>query len=144
MRAWTHDEIRRIGYQVVDLIADHLSTLPEKPVFQPVPPDLQQQFLSTPAPADGVSPDEVLRAFQETVEPYPFGNGHPRFWGWVNSPPAKASKAKSAESRNTVPRERCRPRTRRRWFAFTGDAGGASTDADKRQASKANSPPTAA
>jgi glutamate/tyrosine decarboxylase-like PLP-dependent enzyme len=24
----------------------------------------------------------------ETIEPYPFGNGHPRFWGWVNSPPA--------------------------------------------------------
>jgi glutamate/tyrosine decarboxylase-like PLP-dependent enzyme len=22
------------------------------------------------------------------VEPYPFGNGHPRFYGWVNSPPS--------------------------------------------------------
>jgi aromatic-L-amino-acid/L-tryptophan decarboxylase len=22
------------------------------------------------------------------IEPYPFGNGHPRFYGWVNSPPA--------------------------------------------------------
>jgi glutamate/tyrosine decarboxylase-like PLP-dependent enzyme len=30
----------------------------------------------------------VLRAFSERVEPYPFGNGHPRFFGWVNSPPA--------------------------------------------------------
>lgn len=24
----------------------------------------------------------------QSVEPYPFGNGHPRFYGWVNSPPA--------------------------------------------------------
>jgi glutamate/tyrosine decarboxylase-like PLP-dependent enzyme len=85
---WTADEIRRVGRLVVDLIADHLSTLPDEPVFRPVPPERVQAFLSTPAPQDPVSPDEILRRFQETVEPYPFGNGHPRFWGWVNSPPA--------------------------------------------------------
>ena len=88
MREWTREEIQRIGYRVVDLIADHLSTLPSEPAFNPVPPALARQFLSTPAPADPVSPDEVLRLFQDTIEPYPFGNGHPRFWGWVNSPPA--------------------------------------------------------
>jgi glutamate/tyrosine decarboxylase-like PLP-dependent enzyme len=53
-----------------------------------MPQDLAQRLLSTPAPADPVSPDDVLRAFKETIEPYPFGNGHPRFWGWINSPPA--------------------------------------------------------
>src|SRR5580765_789368 len=88
MREWTREEIQRIGYRVVDLIADHLSTLPGEPVFNPVPPALAQQFLSAPAPVDPVSPDEVLQLFQDTIEPYPFGNGHPRFWGWVNSPPA--------------------------------------------------------
>src|SRR5476651_270291 len=87
-RTWSREEIQRIGYRVVDLIAGHLSALPEEPVFRPVPPDLSTAFLSTPAPQDPVSPDEILRLFQETIEPYPFGNGHPRFWGWVNSPPA--------------------------------------------------------
>ena len=86
--AWTADEIRRVGRLVVDLIADHLSALPEEPVFQPVPPEHVHAFLSTPPPQDPVSPDEILRLFQDTIEPYPFGNGHPRFWGWVNSPPA--------------------------------------------------------
>jgi glutamate/tyrosine decarboxylase-like PLP-dependent enzyme len=85
---WTADEIRRVGRLVVDLIADHFSSLPREPVFRPVPPELAQRLLSTPAPVDPVSPDDVLRAFKETIEPYPFGNGHPRFWGWVNSPPA--------------------------------------------------------
>jgi aromatic-L-amino-acid/L-tryptophan decarboxylase len=88
MRAWTRDEIRRVGYLVVDLIADHLSTLPDEPVFQPVPAALARRFLATPAPASPLAPDEILRLFKETIEPYPFGNGHPRFWGWVNSPPA--------------------------------------------------------
>jgi len=76
---WTADEIRRIGYRVVDLIANHLSTLPDEPVFRPVPPDRVQAFLTTPPPQDPVSADDVLRLFQDTIEPYPFGNGHPRF-----------------------------------------------------------------
>src|SRR5262249_37573289 len=36
----------------------------------------------------GIAPDEILRIFADTIEPFPFGNGHPRFFGWVNSPPA--------------------------------------------------------
>jgi glutamate/tyrosine decarboxylase-like PLP-dependent enzyme len=88
MPPWSREEIQRIGYRVVDLIADHLTTLPGEPVFRPVPPELAQAFLSTPAPQDPVSPDDILNVFQQTIEPYPFGNGHPRFWGWVNSPPA--------------------------------------------------------
>src|SRR6266403_770586 len=57
---WSNDEIKRVGYRVVDMIADYLTTLPDRPVFQPCPPDLIGAF----------------------------GDGHPRFFGWVNSPPA--------------------------------------------------------
>ena len=83
----TADEIRRLGYQVIDLIADHLTTLAEKPVFRPIPTDLAEKFLATPAPVNGTDTDSILQEFRETIAPYPFGNGHPRFWGWVNSPP---------------------------------------------------------
>jgi glutamate/tyrosine decarboxylase-like PLP-dependent enzyme len=83
-----HDEIRRIGHLVVDLIADHLSGLRDKPVFSPVPPDLAERITSTAPPVTGATAEEILREFRDTIEPYPFGNGHPRFWGWVNSPPA--------------------------------------------------------
>jgi len=85
---WTREEIQRIGYQVVDLIAEHLTQLPDEPVFRPVPLDLQKEFQSAPAPVTGASPHEILREFHDTIAPFPFGNGHPRFWGWVNSPPS--------------------------------------------------------
>jgi len=85
---WTADEIRRVGRLVVDLIADHLTSLPERPAFRPVPAALAQEMAATPAPAHPASPDDILRRFKDTIEPYPFGNGHPRFWGWINSPPA--------------------------------------------------------
>jgi glutamate/tyrosine decarboxylase-like PLP-dependent enzyme len=84
---WTRDEIRRVGYRVVDLIAEHIAGLPEGPVFQPVPPALAAAMLAAPAPDGGASPDAILDEFADAVMPYPFGNGHPRFYGWVNSPP---------------------------------------------------------
>jgi aromatic-L-amino-acid/L-tryptophan decarboxylase len=87
-KEWTDEEIRRIGYLVVDLIAEHVSGLREQPAFRPVPSEASNAFLAETAPRHGASPDAILKEFSERIEPYPFGNGHPRFWGWVNSPPA--------------------------------------------------------
>src|SRR5580658_7228472 len=89
---WPAEEIKRIGYKVVDLIAEHLTTLPRRPVFQPFPQDLADRYLEgLPLPESGQSPDEILATFSAEIEPFPFGNGHPRFFGWVNSPPAVIS-----------------------------------------------------
>src|SRR5262249_29553576 len=85
---WTADEIRRVGRLVVDVIADHLTQLPGRPVFRPVPPGVSRTLLETPAPSEPAPAAATLPPFTERIEPYPFGNGHPRFWGWVNSPPA--------------------------------------------------------
>lgn len=84
---WSPEEIRRIGYRVADLIAEHLTTLPEQPVFQPFPKDLAAGYLNASAPSSGESADKILDTFAAEIAPYPFGNGHPRFYGWVNSPP---------------------------------------------------------
>ena len=87
----TADEIKRIGCRVVDLIAHHLTSLPDRPVFQPFPADLAARYLDgSPLAELGQSVDEILETFAAEIEPYPFGNGHPRFYGWVNSPPAVA------------------------------------------------------
>ena len=86
--SWSAKEIRRVGHRVVDLIADYLSELPSRPVFQPVPEALADTWVSTPLPEHGEPADAVLDRFAENIAPYPFGNGHPRFYGWVNSPPA--------------------------------------------------------
>lgn len=84
---WPAHEIKRVGYHVVDLIAEHLTGLPRKPVFQPFPQELAACLLGSPPPEAGASPDEILADFVQEIEPFPFGNGHPRFYGWVNSPP---------------------------------------------------------
>lgn len=86
--AWTSDEVRRVGYRAVDIIADYLERLPAGPAFRPVPAELGAALLTTPLPRSGEAVDDLLDRFAQTISPYPFGNGHPRFFGWVNSPPA--------------------------------------------------------
>jgi aromatic-L-amino-acid/L-tryptophan decarboxylase len=85
---WTPEEIRRVGYAVVDLIADHISGLPDGPVFRPVPPALAEDLVHAPLPATGTSADAILSEFAEKIMPYPMGNGHPRFYAWINSAPS--------------------------------------------------------
>jgi aromatic-L-amino-acid/L-tryptophan decarboxylase len=84
---WSPEEIRRVGHRVVDLIAEHLGTLPRRPVFSPYPADLAAKFLNDSVPVTGAGAAAILEEFAARIEPYPFGNGHPRFYGWVNSPP---------------------------------------------------------
>ncbi len=86
--AWTAAETRRVGQVVADWIATYLTSLPGTPVFEPVPPEAAAAFIAAPVPANGESVDAIMRRFETEIGRYPFGNGHPRFSAWVNSPPA--------------------------------------------------------
>jgi len=86
--AWSAERIRKFGYRVVDEVANHLTNLPDRPVFRPFPRELADRYLEFgPPPEFGESEDRILERFLSEIEPFPFGNGHPRFYGWVNSPP---------------------------------------------------------
>ncbi len=50
---WSAEEFRRVGYRVVDRIADYLAHLPSEPAFRPVPESLAAGFLREPPPEAG-------------------------------------------------------------------------------------------
>ncbi|HET7228951.1 MAG TPA: aminotransferase class V-fold PLP-dependent enzyme [Longimicrobium sp.] len=85
---WTADDVRRMGHRVAEMVAAYLAALPDGPVFQPLPRDAVQAMRDTPAPRDAAPVDALLDEFERTIAAYPFGNGHPHWYGWVNSPPA--------------------------------------------------------
>jgi aromatic-L-amino-acid/L-tryptophan decarboxylase len=87
LREWTADEIRELGGRTVELIVRHLADLPRQPAFSPVPREVRERLGGSCDRAGGSHPSEILDEFAELIEPYPFGNGHPAFFGWVNSPP---------------------------------------------------------
>lgn len=76
------DEFRQLGHQMMDDMVDYLQGIREKPVWQPVPDDIKEHF-KEPLPTTGTSEAAVYEDFKQTILPYPLGNNHPRFWGWV-------------------------------------------------------------
>jgi glutamate/tyrosine decarboxylase-like PLP-dependent enzyme len=84
------ETFRALGYRAVDIATAHLAGIRDDPVYQPVPREVRAALMDAPLPEDPVVIDVLLEAFTSTVLPYPMGNGHPRFFGWVNSPPAPA------------------------------------------------------
>ena len=60
----------------------YLRTVRERPVWRPVPAEVRRR-LSGAAPRDATPVAAVYEEFKRDVLPYPTGNIHPRFWGWV-------------------------------------------------------------
>jgi aromatic-L-amino-acid/L-tryptophan decarboxylase len=77
------DEFRAHGHAVLDELLDWSRTLRDRPVWQPVP-DAVRAALRLPLPRHGSGLDASWQDFRHSVLPYPWGNVHPRFWGWVN------------------------------------------------------------
>ncbi|MGQ0702046.1 MAG: pyridoxal phosphate-dependent decarboxylase family protein [Gemmatimonadales bacterium] len=74
---------RALSHRVLDELIDWQRTLRDRPVWQPVPESVREA-LRAPLPLDGQPLDAVWEDFRRLVLPYPWGNVHPRFWGWVN------------------------------------------------------------
>ncbi|MFI0898506.1 pyridoxal phosphate-dependent decarboxylase family protein [Streptomyces sp. NPDC020983] len=60
------------------------------PVWRPVPEAHRTWLTQQPLPVDGRPLADLLDEVRDRILPYPMGNGHPRFFGWVNSPPSPA------------------------------------------------------
>jgi aromatic-L-amino-acid/L-tryptophan decarboxylase len=84
------EEFRRAGHALIDAVADHLEALPGGPVWQPLPDDLRAALLELPLPDGPTGLEELAERMAGDVLPHAMGNGHPAFFGWVNSPPALA------------------------------------------------------
>jgi glutamate/tyrosine decarboxylase-like PLP-dependent enzyme len=83
-----HDEFLELAHRAVDLAADHLHGIGRGPVYRPMRPEERARLLEQPLTEEGRDPHAILDVFRDAVLPHPMGNGHPRFFGWVNSPPS--------------------------------------------------------
>jgi aromatic-L-amino-acid decarboxylase len=73
---------RRLAHRALDDALDMLATVEERPVWQSVPAAVRAEF-KTPLPRKGAGAEAAYQDYQRLVAPYPLGNIHPRFWGWV-------------------------------------------------------------
>ncbi|HLX56474.1 MAG TPA: pyridoxal-dependent decarboxylase [Ktedonobacteraceae bacterium] len=83
--------LKRFGYQVSDEVAEYLSTVRERPVWKQIPGEVREMIRTQELPEQGFPFEDTLAFLRELILPYPQGNGHPAFAGWINSAPAHAA-----------------------------------------------------
>lgn len=76
------DAFRRLGHRMVDEMMTYLETVRDRPVWQRMPDAVRAHFRG-PAPREGEGAARAYEDFVADVLPWPTGNIHPRFWGWV-------------------------------------------------------------
>lgn len=77
------EEIRRLGYLAADAVAEHREKLDRRPVFGKV--GAAASLFEEPVPEDGMPFEEVFAFVREHILPFPMGNSHPRFYGFINA-----------------------------------------------------------
>jgi len=77
------EQFRAFAHTALDDAIDFVKNVRERPVWQPVPERVRQE-LRQPLPVEGQGLESTYGDFQNWILPYPAGNIHPRFFGWVN------------------------------------------------------------
>jgi glutamate/tyrosine decarboxylase-like PLP-dependent enzyme len=80
------EEMRALGYRVVDILAEHFSALRDKPVGTKGDPAVLRPLLLEPPPAAPVPREEILARLEHDVFPKIMNICHPRFFAFVPGP----------------------------------------------------------
>ena len=75
-------EFRALAHRMVDETLEHLQGIREEPAWREMPDEVRASF-DEALPVEGMGDEAAYEEFAERVRPYPNGNIHPRFWGWV-------------------------------------------------------------
>jgi len=80
------EEFRRLGYQVVDRLAEHLAHRESQPVWRPSDPAVLEHSLGLPIPDQPRPVGDLLDLFFLEIVPHTIRVTHPRFFGYVPVP----------------------------------------------------------
>jgi glutamate/tyrosine decarboxylase-like PLP-dependent enzyme len=72
----------KLAHRMLSDTLEHLRGLTDLPAWQPMPPAVRDSF-NEDLPAEGQGEEKAYQDFLARVRPFPNGNLHPRFFGWV-------------------------------------------------------------
>ncbi|MBK9707047.1 MAG: aminotransferase class V-fold PLP-dependent enzyme [Acidobacteria bacterium] len=82
----TPEEMRKLGYQVVDQMVEHLSTMRDQPVMRLSSRQELEKKLREPLPEAPAPVEDILEKLQQDVWSNIGNVGHPRFFAFIPSP----------------------------------------------------------
>ncbi|HEX4668019.1 MAG TPA: aminotransferase class I/II-fold pyridoxal phosphate-dependent enzyme [Chthoniobacterales bacterium] len=80
------DEIRAWGESALQLVAGYLAELGERKVYREMTSGEIRERLDPTLPIEGSDFESLLQVFPQTIIPFSRHNGHPRMFGYVQSP----------------------------------------------------------
>lgn len=84
--AITSDEFKKVGYELIDTIADLIESIEKKPVTTGEGPAQLQYFLgNADLPDEGMSPHTIVTNASKLLVGHSLFNGHPNFFGYITS-----------------------------------------------------------
>ena len=80
------NEMKELGYRVIDMIVEHMDTIQDKPVAKKPSPQNLKGLLYEPLPNKGINHQDFIDQFEKDVLSYMTHADHPRFFGYIPGP----------------------------------------------------------
>src|SRR6266850_1473796 len=83
-------EFRNVGHQVVDLLADYLASIDQKPITPQVEPGNVHGLFDEPLPQRGIAAEDILKEVSHKLLPNCVHVSHPGYFGLITPTPTPA------------------------------------------------------
>lgn len=81
-------EFRTTGHYLIDLLAEYLANIEDRPLFPNVEPRELHRMFDEPLPQRGATAEAVVREIEEKLIPYSTHVGHPGYMGLITPSPS--------------------------------------------------------
>src|SRR5262245_13642395 len=81
------NEFRTVGHRVVDLLADYLASIDQRPLSPAIDPRSLAAVFDEPLPQSGISAEQILTELQERLLPNCVHVSHPGYFGLITPTP---------------------------------------------------------
>ena len=82
----SREEMRELGYRVIDMLVEHFATLPQQRVGAKAVPEQIYAKLWEPPPEQGAAYEPLLQQLRRDIFPNTMHVNHPRFFAFVPGP----------------------------------------------------------
>ncbi len=92
------EELRRLGHDVVDLLAEYLAGVEDRAPFPDIEPARLDELFDEPVPEEPMPAEDVLLEVCEKLLPHSTAVNHPGYLGLITSTPTRAPDSRSSRA----------------------------------------------